>query len=72
MIPQRNHSRDRCTAYKTKIMNKDKNLKKMFAEMGLSEDQSIKEFNKKLDFTFDFTNNQIENTISTTNHTKTI
>ena len=49
--------RNRYTAYKTKIMNKDKNLKKMFVKIGLSEDQKNREFNQKLDFTFDFTNN---------------
>lgn len=51
-------------------MSENKELKEKFAEIGLTEEKTIREFNQKLDFNFDYAKNQTEKKIYTTNHTK--
>ena len=51
-------------------MNENKDLKEKFAEIGLTDDKTIMEFNQKFDFSFDYSKNQTEKKIYTTNHTK--
>ena len=51
---------------------KDKQkLVEQFSEMGLENNNVIRDFNQKLDFNFEYSNNQLEKNIYTSNNTKT-
>jgi hypothetical protein len=51
---------------------KDKQkLVEQFSEIGFGDNKVIREFNQKLDFNFEYSSNQFEKNIYTSNNTKT-
>jgi hypothetical protein len=51
---------------------KDKQkLVEQFSEIGFGDNNVIREFNQKLDFNFEYSSNQFEKNIYTSNNTKT-
>ena len=48
-----------------------KKLEKQFSEIGLGDEMKVKSLNEKLNFNFEYSNNQPKEKIYTSNNTKT-